>query len=715
MQARRNHPATASARRNRPPHHSVRFAIAGVFRWCKGASIRILTRKLWRAFPELDRFSDEQCARFVRVATSGFGGPGSLTALVLRWLAIVLTVLILGGLLAVPAYWAAFHAFELAEGRNISASTLTRSAAGVFVCVAILVTFGAGLLLRDLLVRRRVRQVIAVRGRCFGCGYAMLGLPVPDDLKITCPECRFETWVDPALAELVTNEAGQRTLKPHPEARRLPHWVNRRLAWNVAKGAALLALVLIVGAAGWWAWNEHRLAAQAQRAQAARVGIQPLQAIADAYYPLPTPQNTGENDGWKIFEKVRAVYLQAVAEVRNAPDALVDEQGVPVLPMPRYIGAKPDSSDGARSQAVDQVAEMGRRVVLRFRALGGDDLLARLAAAPRAARDWQSRIPPGSPAAAVTGVRYEDLYQQAELTLAMMELARRDEDLPTYALALRSTLRLVHMAEREPLSMSRTLAIGIEMTLNSQLREHLAAGCSSEWLERVETELVASQVGTVPVSDVIKGESICAQDSISWLFSDPKHVRTQASIAAFADPRVRGGRVGTYEENIAAAQRWYDAYAARADQPRHSRTPRVITGATELAVLEILTGTMTQRETAWDLVKLDRTSLRLLLAIERYHAARAEYPASLDELVPLYIKSLPTDEFTGLGFGYRRVDPAQDDQHRAYLLYSLGVDATDNSGKSLSTRPGGPFMLNQVLWARDVGTGFDFIINDNRR
>jgi methionyl-tRNA synthetase len=32
--------------------------------------MRILTRTIWRAFPELDRFSDEQCERFVKAANA---------------------------------------------------------------------------------------------------------------------------------------------------------------------------------------------------------------------------------------------------------------------------------------------------------------------------------------------------------------------------------------------------------------------------------------------------------------------------------------------------------------------------------------------------------------------------------------------------------------------------------------------------------------------
>jgi hypothetical protein len=680
--------------------------------------MRIITRKLWRAFPELDGFSDDQCARFVRAAKVGAVGSGGLLSLMLRWMAVGLTVLVISA----ASFAVIAMIFEWVTNRGLVRNNgmyyLTQTAAGVLISGALLLAFGAGMLVRDALVRRRVRQVIKTRGRCAGCGYVMLGLPVPENLKVTCPECQLETWVDPALAELVTDEAGQRRLKPLPEKRWLPRWMNRRLAWNMAKGGAVLVLVLIVGAAGWWAWNEQQLSSQAKRAQAARVGLTPLQTMVNSYYPAATPENSGEADGWAIFTKLEALRQQALADVTSAPDALKDDTGAVVIPEPTYIFNTPEGHTDEQTRYFEQQTEMGQRAVLRFRALGGEALLNALALAPRAARDWTGMIPPGQPAMNVLLPWLSEARQLARLNMAMMEMAKRDGDLPTYLLSLRATLRLTHMMEREPVLINRLVAIAVESLVYGRLREHLAASepMPAAWLDAIQRELDAAQLGAVPFSDAIKGEGIMSQDTIAWVFSDAKKVRSRwAMSAALLGTGVGSGRVGTYEDNAAKAREFFEAHAKRSDMPPPQRQSVQIMETTDYALIDVLMPALDRAARGADQVKLERDATKLMLAIERYRAAKGAYPASLESLVPEYIKALPRDDISGQPFAYRLVNPEQDDQKRGYLLYSFGIDGVDNNGKPIPSTPGGSTQPYDVLWSKDKGTGFDFIINDKRR
>ncbi|MFO0834260.1 MAG: hypothetical protein U0638_04760 [Phycisphaerales bacterium] len=74
---------------------------------------------------------------------------------------------------------------------------------------------------------------------------------------------------------------------------------------------------------------------------------------------------------------------------------------------------------------------------------------------------------------------------------------------------------------------------------------------------------------------------------------------------------------------------------------------------------------------------------RLMIAIERYRAAKGEYPEKLEQLVPAFVESMPTDPYSDLGFVYK---PGEDRKARAsYTLYSVGEDNEDNSGKRAVT------------------------------
>jgi hypothetical protein len=69
--------------------------------------------------------------------------------------------------------------------------------------------------------------------------------------------------------------------------------------------------------------------------------------------------------------------------------------------------------------------------------------------------------------------------------------------------------------------------------------------------------------------------------------------------------------------------------------------------------------------------------LRLAIALERYKSANAEYPETLDALIPKYLEEIPLDVFTGRKTLTYKLAP---DEATAYLLYSYGENETDNGG-----------------------------------
>jgi hypothetical protein len=70
------------------------------------------------------------------------------------------------------------------------------------------------------------------------------------------------------------------------------------------------------------------------------------------------------------------------------------------------------------------------------------------------------------------------------------------------------------------------------------------------------------------------------------------------------------------------------------------------------------------------------------VAIERYHSRQGSYPDKLQELVPEFIASLPTDFMDGKPLRYRRNESGR------FGLYSVGLDCNDDGGKMRMTRGG---------------------------
>jgi hypothetical protein len=65
---------------------------------------------------------------------------------------------------------------------------------------------------------------------------------------------------------------------------------------------------------------------------------------------------------------------------------------------------------------------------------------------------------------------------------------------------------------------------------------------------------------------------------------------------------------------------------------------------------------------------------QIVCALERYHLANGEYPATLDVLMPQFIEKLPHDIIGGQPLHYHRTDDGK------FLLYSVGWNEKDDGG-----------------------------------
>ena len=85
---------------------------------------------------------------------------------------------------------------------------------------------------------------------------------------------------------------------------------------------------------------------------------------------------------------------------------------------------------------------------------------------------------------------------------------------------------------------------------------------------------------------------------------------------------------------------------------------------------------------AVDRAEQQNRNLHLAFALAAYHADHKKYPAALADLAPKYIEQIPTDLFSGKPLVYKPSDTG-------YLLYSVGVNGTDDGGKTFGDDPPG--------------------------
>lgn len=175
--------------------------------------MRLITRRIWRAFPELDGYSDEEAKRLVRVARRQ---PGwfveVLSCWTLGWLisglpAALIVATPLGALFFGPALGGhGFGAPDPLFGQPLTASltfsTLTLTA--IFI----------GLGHRDRLLRRAIVELRRPRLACADCGYSLVGLRECDQEWQPCPECGFENRLDPSLRRLAAAASGRAAGEP---------------------------------------------------------------------------------------------------------------------------------------------------------------------------------------------------------------------------------------------------------------------------------------------------------------------------------------------------------------------------------------------------------------------------------------------------------------------------------------------------------------------
>ncbi|CAN5778535.1 hypothetical protein BH11PLA1_BH11PLA1_19440 [soil metagenome] len=658
--------------------------------------MRLITSKLWRAFPELDQFDDERCAAFVRVARQRVG-TRLASGLFLVLMGLVGLVGAIAGLMFMETgTWTRAFGYR---------SLWAQPVAPVAAFVIPLLSIGLGFFVRDRLIRRVVRRVLVAHGKCARCGFSLLGIPVDAEMQIVCPECGMQVRVDPAVARLATDADGRTRLEAAPDGRSL--WARvftrRRVMWGV-KALAALALLLVVAGAAFWGWREYMLVRQAKVAKADRVPFAKVEALRAAANP---PESAGAN-AWDFFDDLNGARLEAEAAGTSGAGVPLYEDGTTPYPEFAYVGhvmkaEEQDGSDGNRVARRRAEKAMAERVVAAFLRGRGMEAAAKVASAPRAV--GRAKPPVGEPLILLALPDLGAVRANARLLRGVMEHAFEVGDKELYLAALRGELALTRMGMREPILISNLVGIAVRALAETAVVDHLVRGMPTGWAADVSK--VYLEMEELPdLSRAVEGERLFALDTLAWIYAEPGDInRRRGSIAgnyatahfqivpAYAPLRARLGSI-------------YDQYALEFKKPAFARTfvdySKVVLDD-ELADF-IFTPDRFNRSCVQ--IEVDSVGTRTLLAIQRYRDEHADaLPPTLAALCPAYLAATPIDPATGSALGYRIIEPARDALGRRYLLYSIGADGVDDGGRE-------PPPTRRWEVVRKPGLpGFDFVFN----
>ena len=428
-----------------------------------------------------------------------------------------------------------------------------------------------------------------------------------------------------------------------------------------------------------------------------------LVELSESYQP------EGE-DAWPLLLEAAVIFHEvatAIAEMEFEP-----RDGEAGFYLDFYRAYDPQLTD----------LEPERLALEMLREQGAFDRLAQAAARPRALRPLKGAT---SPLFNVLLPELMDFRSLARARVAGMCLALRDGDGREAAAALEQTLALARAMGSQALLIDRLVGNSIAALAATQLRYALQEAALDEATCLALLAAMDRQLPVPPVQLALEGERLFLLDTIQWSFTDDGHGdgRLDPAKAASLSSATVGTNVGGRLQAIFLAGRaettriandFFDKTVAesRLNPVTRAASPfdaddyasKLSTRHSLLTTIMPATGKVLHND---HIAHLQLEGTRVMIALEAYRARHGAYPARLEQLVGGILSELPADPTHGGSFAYRVL---QADPHgRGYLLYSTGLDQTDDGGALPSATQHHHSALQDAS-----ATGIDYVINQPR-
>lgn len=674
---------------------------------------RLPTRHIYRAFPELDTYSDEQCQRFMRASR---GGHVRTIIHILIILAITIAGFVGGSLFL---FW-----FINSTTQNVPIMNLGKPAPlwqSILYVVLIIATvaFGpiCGFLARDFLVIDRIRWILRSRGLCPTCRYSLVGLAVDAEARVLCPECGNTTAVDPSLGELTTDESGRPRFKPDiphhikaPILLRLPLGLKRwfkRAAWL---GVALIGLVILV-VIGY----EVLLHIQASAARRNRPTHQAWLDLIESAQPAGTVPS--EPDGFEIALRIGQCMKDAETAARldhrvADPDGIYNNADYQLICLSQTLHSQwypPDTDlDAIRAFTLDAINRMETEGIAPLI----DELIA-----SRRAFDTPPQASSRSPLSGEWLNSTANLINIGSMLSARAHVALERGDADSFAQSLEGLLACSRIAAMSPRTYSLYWSTHFQSQANSRVFDAIRRGLPPGWIPRI-LDGYARQSIRPPIEYQLKGEGMLLDDAVSWLFEDVGDIRLgpwSPKILKLKEDFAQWGAialpVGTYRVNAHEAAARVDHFRALFTAPDARSISSVgASPAPAHLVIALYDPFVDQVVLTRHVTSLTTSAAILALHIEQFRADHSAPPVSLDALVPGYLPALPIDPWDGRPLKFLVLDPTADPFGRPFILYSVGADESDDSGRTFNPVNQRRRLLLAPIPADLVG--YDYVFND---
>jgi len=571
-----------------------------------------------------------------------------------------------------------------------------------------------GFVVRDWLLRGRVRRVLRARSNCVHCRYSLLGMPVNGESMVVCPECGTPTEVDPSLGELQLGEGGERRFVPSAGVGR--GWLSEKAARRLRSGTKAAGVVILVGVPAMWGGYELWLGNQAKVAQKERPQAEDMLGVVEKRQPAGVTPD--DRNAWDVFSRVQL----RIMDVDGASAPVKDSNGKEVfVDFTAIFDPRPPRDSDPESAMAKSDAEwnvLAREVALArlrdYRAAGVLELLDEMAARGRAVRPLHLH----SEQAAVT-VLLPDLGQArnvgrmnaARMHLAVNEGAGGEEE---FLRAFESSLAMARMDLCQPFLIDQLVGLSIKASALERLKALLVTHPSAAVLERVRAAMDRQLIPLDPAL-LLEGERMACLNNAGWVFTQKKQVRfgRLSRSVPFAEGSL-AGRLGTWRENQEAIDAYFARETERMMTPPYKRdaAPAVQTG---LRLLDVLLPAMEKSARAFDLAAMEEVGVRVMVALELHYAKNGEYPDSLAEVVPSLLGVAPVDPWDGKALRYRRLKAGEGagEGGWGYVLYSVGGDGVDNGGRSPGKKDRhGQFTRPPSVPQGEKGALYDYVINE---
>lgn len=302
---------------------------------------------------------------------------------------------------------------------------------------------------------------------------------------------------------------------------------------------------------------------------------------------------------------------------------------------------------------------------------------------------------------------------------ARMLLAFSKKDYEEAAKAYEELLVMSKAVAYQPILLSRLVSIAVAALATRSLRDELNhREVPTAFLERIKVATLDWQGSYPGIELTLRGEELQVLDTLAYFTGpdgkggkvDPQRADVVKDIPTLATLQ----SVGSYAELSKISAEFFARVKDYSKQPRLVRLNmqdplEVLKDFHDQSLIVALLAPATERTLqANESLHVETAGLLVHLAIEEFRAKEGKLPATLENLVPKYLTTLPRDPLAIVDLNKPKdggliYKVTAENTRRGFILYSVGADGTDNAGK-VAAEP--------HLTLRDKGDGTDFVFTN---